>query len=79
MGGHHQPKLEIVQSLSPSLDAINPCQIDKALLKAELSAELTTNFLTRAKVPVTLEGEKFKLTPQAGIHGKFSVYRGAAH
>ena len=43
---------------------MNPCELDKKVLKAELTAEFTKNFLTRAKVRVSVEDEDFKLTPQ---------------
>ena len=47
---------------------MNPCQLDKTVLKAELSAEFTKNFIKRSKVPVKVEGESFKLTPTAGVY-----------
>lgn len=46
---------------------MNPCELDKKVIKTELTAEFTKNFLTRAKVHVSVEGEDFKLTPQEQI------------
>ena len=51
-------------SLTPDPKSMNPCELDKNMLKTELSAEFTKNFLTRSKVGVSVEDEEFKLTPQ---------------
>ena len=43
---------------------MNPCELDKTVLKAELTEELTKNFLTRSKVRVSVENEDLKLSPK---------------
>ena len=51
-------------SLTPDAKSMNPCELDKNMLKKELSEEFSKNFKTRSKVGVSVEDEEFKLTPK---------------